>query len=70
MPKLAGFTEKSFDECLKNEDIAKGILAIREKASKSYGVDSTPTFFINGKKMKSGRRGIGEFKKMIEEAAG
>jgi protein-disulfide isomerase len=67
--KLAGFTEKSFDECLKNEEIAKGILAIREKASKSYGVDSTPTFFVNGKKL-TGGRGIEEFKKLIDEVAG
>lgn len=67
--KLAGFTEKTFDACLKNEEIAKGILAIREKASKSYGVDSTPTFFINGKKYEGGRD-IEGFRKKIEEAAG
>ena len=67
--KLAGFTEKSFQECLKNEEIAKGILAIRDKASSSYGVDSTPTFFINGKKMEGGRD-IESFRKKIQEAAG
>ena len=67
--KLAGFTEKDFEACLKNEDIAKGILAIREKAGTSYGVDSTPTFFINGKKM-DGDRSIEGFRKKIAEAAG
>ncbi len=67
--KLAGFTEDSFNACLRNEEIAKGILAIRDKGSKSYGVDSTPTFFINGKEME-GNQDIGAFKKMIDEAAG
>ena len=67
--KLAGFTEKTFEACLKNEEIAKGIHAIREKASKSYGVDSTPTFFINGEKYEGGRD-IEGFRKKIEEAAG
>ena len=67
--KLAGFTEKDFEACLKNEDIAKGILAIREKAGTSYGVDSTPTFFINGEKLE-GDRSIEGFRKKIAEAAG
>ena len=49
--KLAGFTEDSFEACLKNEDIAKGIRAIMDKARTSYGVVSTPSFFINGKKL-------------------
>lgn len=65
--KLAGFTEESFEACLKNEDIAKGILAIREKAAKSYGVDSTPTFFINGEELK-GNADIETFRKKIEAA--
>lgn len=67
--KLAGFTEQSFGECLKNEEIAKGILAIRDKAGTSYGVDSTPSFFVNGKKFEGSRDIVG-FRKIIEEAAG
>ena len=67
--QLAGFTEESFNACLTNEDIAKGILAIMEKARSSYGVDSTPSFFINGQKLR-GNQDFGAFKKMIEEAAG
>ncbi len=67
--KLAGFTEESFDSCLKNEEIAQGIIEIREKAAKSYGVNSTPTFFINGKLLK-GNAGIDDFRKMIEAELG
>ena len=32
--QLAGFTKESFDACLKNEEVAKGILAVRDKATK------------------------------------
>ncbi len=65
--KLAGFTEESFEACLKNEEIAKGILAIREKAGTSYGIDSTPTFFINGEKLQ-GNQDFEAFKQKIEAA--
>jgi protein-disulfide isomerase len=29
--------------------VAKGVFDVRDKADKSYGVTSIPTFFINGK---------------------
>jgi protein-disulfide isomerase len=48
--KQAGMSQQSFEACLKNEQITKGIEAVRERASTKFGVSSTPTFFINGKK--------------------
>jgi protein-disulfide isomerase len=63
--QLAGFTKESFDACLKNEEVAKGIAAIRDKANKDFGVDSTPTFFVNGEMLK-GETSIEEFRKMID----
>jgi len=65
--KLAGFTEKSFDKCLKNEKVAKGIYDIRQTASKQFGVNSTPSFFINGKFL-TGNAPIDKFKELIEAA--
>ncbi|MDX1717735.1 MAG: DsbA family protein [Anderseniella sp.] len=67
MAKLAGLSEADFDKCLKDEALAKGILAIREDGAKKYGVDATPTLYINGKKME-GERDIEAFRKAIEEA--
>lgn len=67
MTKLAGLSEADFDKCLKDEALAKGILAIREDGAKKYGVDATPTLYINGKKME-GERDIEAFRKAIEEA--
>lgn len=43
----AGFTEDSFNACLKNVDVAKGILAERDRAS-GFGVTGIPYIFING----------------------
>jgi protein-disulfide isomerase len=48
--KQAGFTEKSFDECLANQKLLTGIEGVRQHAIKDFQVDSTPTFFINGKR--------------------
>jgi protein-disulfide isomerase len=67
MAKLAGLGEAQFDECLKNEDLAKGILEIRKDGADKYGVNATPTFYINGKKME-GERDIEGFRKAIGEA--
>jgi protein-disulfide isomerase len=52
--KQAGMTQQAFDACLKNEKITKGIEEVRERASTKFGVQSTPTFFINGKKFSGG----------------
>ena len=52
--KQAGFTEKTFDECLKDQKLYNDILAMRERGSKEYKVESTPTLFVNGKMQKGG----------------
>ncbi len=45
----AGFTKESFDACLKNEAVAKEILAVRSKAE-GFGVTGIPAFFVNGER--------------------
>ena len=45
--KQAGFTQEKFDATLKDENLAKGIMEIRDGGVK-FGVKGTPTFFING----------------------
>jgi protein-disulfide isomerase len=47
--KQAGFTQQTFDECLANQKMLEGIEESRTRASQKFGVNSTPTFFINGK---------------------
>ena len=47
--KQFGFTEQSFDACLKNQALFDAISNVRDRGA-SFGVQATPTFFINGKK--------------------
>lgn len=46
-----GFTKDSFDKCLTDQPLYDKIVEGRERASKDFGVDATPTFFINGKRL-------------------
>ena len=52
--KQAGFTQESFDKCLTDQKLLEQITATRERGSKTFGVNSTPTFFINGKRLAEG----------------
>jgi protein-disulfide isomerase len=63
--KQAGFTQESFDKCLTDQKLLDQINAVRDRADKVFGVQSTPTFFINGKKM-TGGSSVAEFDKLIE----
>ncbi|MBX9590649.1 MAG: DsbA family protein [Hyphomonadaceae bacterium] len=46
-----GMTQQAFNECSQNERLIKDIISIRDRANTTFGVNQTPTFFINGKKM-------------------
>ncbi|MDM9647800.1 MULTISPECIES: DsbA family protein [unclassified Rhizobium] len=50
MSKLAGFSEESFTKCLTNQKLLDEVNATRERGSKDFGVNATPTFLINGKR--------------------
>ena len=60
--KQAGFTEASFNECLKNQQVLDGIEEVRQRAATKFNVQSTPTFFINGKQLR-GSATLPEFEK-------
>jgi protein-disulfide isomerase len=49
--KQAGFTQESFDKCLTDQALLDKLTAARTRASEVFGVSSTPTFFINGKRL-------------------
>jgi protein-disulfide isomerase len=50
--KQAGFTQEKFESCLSDQKILDGIEATRARGSEKLGVNSTPTFFVNGKVMR------------------
>ncbi len=60
----AGFTQASFDACIKNETVAKDILAVRKKAE-GFGVTGIPTFFVNGERFE-GETTIEAFRAKID----
>jgi protein-disulfide isomerase len=60
-----GFTPDSFAACLKKDDLASGINDIAQRAQSEFGVDSTPTFFINGEKH-SGEMGVAKMKGILD----
>ena len=66
--KQAGYTQESFESCLKRQDIYDAVTQVKDAGVKA-GVDSTPTFFINGQK-RSGALSIGEFDKILEPLVG
>jgi protein-disulfide isomerase len=66
--KLAGFTQQSFEACLTNQKLLDDVVAVREKAAKEFGVDSTPTFFINGQRY-AGGMSVAEMSAVIDAAA-
>ena len=62
--KQAGLSQQAVDECLKDQALLDKIAADQKFASEVLKVDSTPTFFINGEKVK-GEQTFEEFSKRI-----
>jgi protein-disulfide isomerase len=49
--RLAGIGKKEFDACLTNKAIEDQVAQSRLTAATQLGVNSTPTFFVNGQKL-------------------
>jgi protein-disulfide isomerase len=60
-----GMTEDGFNACINDKKMLEALEVIRNRGSEQYGVTSTPTFFINGKKL-SGGQDLAAFDKVIE----
>lgn len=44
-----GFTKETYDAALTNQDLFKGLEAMRDQALNDFKLQGTPTFYINGK---------------------
>jgi protein-disulfide isomerase len=49
--KQAGFSKEKFDQCIGDKELFTKIVDTRTRANEKFGVDSTPTFFVNGKRL-------------------
>ena len=63
--KLAGFSQESFEACLTDQKLLEDVRSVRERGAKEFGVDSTPTFFINGNRY-PGALSIAELSAIID----
>ena len=63
--KQAGLSQQAVEDCLKDQALLDKIAADQKYASEVLKVDSTPTFFINGEKIK-GETSFEEFSKRID----
>jgi protein-disulfide isomerase len=60
----AGMDRPTFDACLANKDIEAKIVATRKAGEDAFGIDSTPTFIVNGVKLE-GEQSIDDLKKLF-----
>jgi protein-disulfide isomerase len=63
--KQAGLSQDAVEACLKDQGLLDKIAADQKYAAEVLKVDSTPTFFINGEKIK-GETSIQDFEKRID----
>jgi protein-disulfide isomerase len=62
--KQTGMSQDTFETCLKDQKLYDDVNAVRDAGAKKFGVDATPTFFINGKKA-AGEMSIDEMSKLF-----
>lgn len=66
--RLGGMTDQQFNTCIGDQKLMGAIQARRMEAEKKLGINSTPTFFINGEKI-AGAQPYAEFEKVLKAAA-
>lgn len=63
--KQAGMSDDAFNACLANQSMLDAMKKGQDDAYEKFKVDSTPTFFVNGTKLKGGAT-LEDFKKLID----
>jgi len=66
--RQVGFTEERFNQCLKDEKLLKHVEWVRDRGNKQFGVRATPSFFVNGRRVK-GATTIEKFDELIAAEA-
>ena len=66
--KLGGMSEEQFKKCMSDEALGNAVVQMRTTAANEYGVESTPTFFINGTKL-TGALPYEQFDEALKKAA-
>ncbi|MFN3889114.1 MAG: DsbA family protein [Beijerinckiaceae bacterium] len=62
--RQTGMSQDRFESCLKDKALYDKLSEARDLASKEFGINSTPTFFVNGTRL-VGNASLAEFEKLI-----
>jgi len=68
LAQLGGLGRDEAEACLSDEAMADAVLEMRLEGQEQHGVNSTPTFVINGE-VHAGVSGVEDFAELIENAA-
>jgi protein-disulfide isomerase len=63
-----GLSPADFLACVKDKGLFDGVSAERDAAAKQFGIDSTPTFFVNGRRL-AGEPALAAFDAALAEPA-
>ena len=61
-----GLEDEQLQSCLSNESLQNKLLGLQVESQETFGIESTPTFLINGEKIQ-GNRAASEFLKIIKK---
>lgn len=62
--RQTGMSQERFESCLKDQALYNKLAEARDLATKDFGVNSTPTFFVNGTRL-VGAVSLAEMEKLI-----
>ena len=62
--KQTGMGQESFEKCLKDQALYDKVNMVRDRGAEKFGVNATPTFFINGKRV-SGEMTVDQLDKEV-----
>jgi protein-disulfide isomerase len=68
MGRTAGLTNEQVDACLQDGDMARALVAVYQENAEADGIDSTPSFIIDGEKYSN--MSYEEFSGILEEKLG
>lgn len=63
--KLTGMSQEKFDACKNDRELYKKVIEVQDRGQKVFGVNATPTFFVNGKRVDQAQT-IEQFDKILE----
>ena len=64
--KQGGFSQGTFDACMANQQIFNHVKEVVTRGRKEFGIESTPTFFVNGEKVE-GALPFPQFEEVIKK---